>query len=498
VARTLLKRALLAAPLLCAQPARAQDVVVRDAGAGQGADIVRRITAGPHVVRAGTTDLVLPRDSAVTTSLLVLGRPTYLASRVQGDVVVVGADLFLRPGADVSGRAVAIGGTVVPTSLGRVAGGMESLRDESYAVERADGRYLLDYRSLRVEDEPEPMFQLDGMMGVKIPRYDRVEGLSLPVGVLLQFNDHALELAPSATYRSRRGVVDPALEIRTRETAPTRLVARVARDTRSNDRWIYGDLINSLTTIWAGSDTRNYFRSDLVEARVIHRFGEEGLMSLAPYLGGRLEYVKPITAVGNVWSAFGRHSVEKMARPNPLVEPGHIGSALAGARFRSAGFATSAIDVDVEQSVRVPRGTSSFTQVTLDGEVMLPSFRTHFMQFHAHAVGTRGDAPLARFAYLGGSGTLRTLDLLEQGGTALFYLESRYLIPIDLIQLPVVGTPIITLRDAFGSAGVGSLPSFQHEVGVGIGMSVVRVEYTHSVAGKSGHEFGVGISLTRF
>jgi hypothetical protein len=29
-------------------------------------------------------------------------------------------------------------------------------------------------------------------------------------------------------------------------------------------------------------------------------------------------------------------------------------------------------------------------------------------------------------------------------------------------------------------------------------MSVVRVEYTHSVAGKSGHEFGVGISLTRF
>jgi hypothetical protein len=491
------RRVLLLAPLWWAGAARAQEVVVRDAGAGQGAAIVRSVTAGPHVVRAGSAPLVLPRDSAVTTSLLVLGRPTYLASRVQGDVVVVGADLFLRPGADVSGRAVAIGGTVVASSLGRVAGGMESLRDETYDVERVEGRHLLDYRSLRVEDEKEPMFQLAGMMGVKLPRYDRVDGLSLPVGVLLQFSDHALELEPTATYRSRLGVVDPALAIRTRESADTRIVARVARDTRSNDSWIYSDLINSLTTLWAGSDTRNYFRADLGDARVIRRLGGE-TMSLEPYVGGRFEYLQPITAAGNVWSVFGRTDSLKMARPNPLVETGHLGSALAGAEFRSSGFATSYVIVDVEQSLRVPQGTASFTQVTLDGDVRLPSFRTHYMQFHAHAVGTRGDATRARYAYLGGSGTLRTLDLLEQGGTALFYLESRYLVPIERIQLPVVGTPIVTLRDAFGSAGVGSLPSFQHEVGIGIGMSVLRLEYTRAVAGRDGSEVGVGISLSRF
>jgi hypothetical protein len=491
-------RALLFAPLWWAHASGAQEVVVREAGAGRGAAIVRAVTATPHAVRAGTDPLVLPRDSTVTTSLLVLGRDTYLASRVQGDVVVVGANLFLRPGADVSGRAVAIGGTVTPSSLGRVAGGAESLRDESYAIERADGRFLLDYRSLRVEDEPEPMFQLAGFSGVKMPTYNRVEGLSLPVGVLLQLNNHAIEVEPTATYRSRRGVVDPALEIRTRESDPTRFVARVARDTRSNERWIYTDLINSLTTIWAGSDMRNYFRSDIGEARAFHRFGDPETMSLEPFLGGRFEYVRPITAAGNVWSAFGRHDIEKMARPNPLVEQGHLGSALAGARFRSSGFATSSIDLDVEQSVRVPLGTSSFTQVTLDGEIRLPSFRTHFMQFHAHGVGTRGAAPMARYAYLGGGGTLRTLDPLEQGGTALFYLESRYLVPIDAIQLPVIGAPVVTLRDAFGSAGVGSLPSFQHEVGIGIGLSVLRVEYTRAVAGRSGHEFGIGISLSRF
>lgn len=493
-----MRRVFLLVALAGSPALRAQDVVVRDAGAGQGASIVRALTAGPHVVRAGTAPLVLPRDSTITTSLLVLGRPTYLASRVEGNVVVVGADLFLRPGVEVTGRAVAIGGTVAPTSLGRVAGGTASLRDETYDVALTGGQYFLDYRSLRAEDEPDPMFQLAGIYGIMIPRYDRVEGLSLPLGALVQLNDHALEIAPMATYRSRRGVVDPGLELRTRPTDPTRFVARVARETFSNDRWIYSDLINSLTTFWAGTDTRNYFRSDVGEARAFHRFGEEGTMSLEPYVGGRFEYVRPITAIGNVWSVFGRDDIQKMARPNPLVERGHIGSALAGAQFRSTGFATSYVNVDVEQSLRVPDGTENFTQVTLDGEIRLPSFKTHFMQFHAHGVGTRGDAPRARYAYLGGSGTLRTLDLLQQGGAALFYLESRYLIPIEAIQLPVVGAPIITLRDAFGSAGVSSLPSFQHEIGIGIGLSVLRIEYTTSVAGQSGHEFGVGISLSRF
>jgi hypothetical protein len=451
------------------------------------------VAASPHAVRAGSTPLVLPRDTTLTTSLLVLGRPTYLASHVQGDVVVVGADLFLRPGADVSGRAVAIGGSVAETSLGRVAGGVQSLRDETYSFEQTGGQYLLDYRSRRVEDGGEPFYSL----GLRLPRYDRVDGLSLPIGVQLQFGNHALELEPYATYRSRLGVVDPAIEVRTRESAPFRFVARAARDTRTNDAWIYTDMINSLTTFWAGSDTRNYFRADLGEGRVSRRF-ERDAFTLQPYVGGRIERVKPITAAGNVWSVFGRHDDEKMARPNPLVEPGNIGSALAGVEFRVAGFISSVVNLDLEQGFSSPAGTSTFTQAAFDGAVEVPSFRTQTLRVRLHAVGTHGDAiPAARYAYLGGSGTLATLDLLELGGTALFYMESRYLIPIEKIQLPYVGAPLLTLRDAFGSAGVGSLPSFQHEVGVGIGISILRFEYTRAVAGKSGSEFGVGISISR-
>jgi hypothetical protein len=176
-------RGLLLALILVPLSVRAQEVVVREPGPGPAAAIVRRVLAGPHVVRVGEGPLELPRDSTITTGLLVLGRPTYLASRVQGDVVVIGADLFLRPGADVSGRAVAIGGTVAATTLGRVAGGVESRRDETFIVHRDDAgaRYTLDYQSDR-EDEREPMFSLTGVFGLQNPSYDRVDGLSLGVG----------------------------------------------------------------------------------------------------------------------------------------------------------------------------------------------------------------------------------------------------------------------------------------------------------------------------
>jgi hypothetical protein len=322
--------ATLAAWAAFAPHAAAQQVVVTDAGPGQSAAIIRQVVAGPHVVRAGSGRLELPRDSVISSSLLVLGRPTYLASRVQGDVVVVGADLFLRPGVDITGRAVAIGGTVAETTLGQVAGGVESLRDETYVVSGDSTRYSLAYRSDRVEDEV-PVFQLAGIKGLLPPRYDRVDGLSLPVGVAFVFAGGAIELQPSVTYRSRLGAWDPAASLRVGPEAGSRFEGRVARDTRTNEGWIYSDLINSATSFFVGTDTRNYFRSDLGEGRLIAHV-ERNAFTIEPYVGGRYERVSPITSVGNVWSLFERSDTLKMLRPNPLVEKGNIGSSPSAAR----------------------------------------------------------------------------------------------------------------------------------------------------------------------
>ncbi|HUS61490.1 MAG TPA: hypothetical protein VMY34_04780, partial [Acidimicrobiales bacterium] len=117
-----MKQFLLTVLILAPTVTGAQRITFLDRGTGHGAALIDSVTATPHVVRGGSGRLDLPRDSTISTSLVVIGRPTYLASKVQGDVVVIGADLFLRPGAEISGRAVAIGGTVAETSLGHTAG----------------------------------------------------------------------------------------------------------------------------------------------------------------------------------------------------------------------------------------------------------------------------------------------------------------------------------------------------------------------------------------
>ena len=127
-----------------------------------------------------------------------------------------------------------------------------------------------------------------------------------------------------------------------------------------------------------------------------------------------------------------------------------------------------------------------------------PTFGTQSLHFRAHGVATSGNGvPRARYTYLGGSGTLPVLEQLELGGDEMAFIESQYQVPIDRVLLPLVGAPIFTLRHLMGSAGVGSLPSLEQEIGVRLGLSAVRLDYTVDVAKSRGHKISLGISLTK-
>jgi len=483
--------------------ATAQGIAIRERGLGPGAALIDSVLAQPHVVRRGSGPLVLPRDSTITRSLVVIGRPTYLASRVQGDVMIIGGDLYLRPGVDISGRAIAIGGTVAETTLGRVGGSVQSHRDETFDVESGpDGPVVLAARDLLTDrTDSAGVFRLAGIRGVKLPSYDRVNGLSLPVGVQVVPGNGNFVAEPTLTYRSRLGKVDPALRLRLGPEEGPRVVARLARDTRTNDGWITSDLINSLKTLAFGTDTRNYLRSDLAEAYV-YRPRDSDTRRMEPFVGARFERVSPITAVGNVYSILFRTDSNKIRRPNPLVEGGTVASALAGLAYRSMpedAPVRSVLRAALEQSVATPDGTSNFTQLTLDGTYEFPTFSNHRLHFRGHAVGTLADStPRARYAYLGGSRTLGLSELLEFGGDQLVFLDSRYLIPIEQVQLPVVGPPTITLIHRIGGAGVRSLGSLEQEVGAALTLGPIDLEYVIGASGQGKSRFGVGVSLPAF
>jgi hypothetical protein len=138
-----------------------------------------------------------------------------------------------------------------------------------------------------------------------------------------------------------------------------------------------------------------------------------------------------------------------------------------------------------------------FTQATLDARVDFPTFRNHTFSLEAHAVHTVGDsAPPQRYAYLGGSGTLPTFDLLEFGGDRLVFLESRYSIPIERIRIPIAGSPVIMLRHMIGMAGVDSLPPFEQNLGARLRVGPLKVDWTIEPISRE-TKTSVGLSLFR-
>lgn len=494
-----------------AQEAR---VVVTDRGPGSSGRILSDALARPHrLVAPDTVPFVLPRDTREAQTIIVLGRDAAVEGSVDGDVIVVDGDLFVRPRARISGRAVAIGGAVYPVFPppgAIVAGGSESFRDNTFAIASVPGGYQLTYRSLYADAAP--AFTLPGVYGIRIPAYDRVNGLSLAAGPALRIAGGAGEVEGLLTYRSDLGKLDPSISIDLPLTRRTRVAASAARGTFSNDRWIRSDVMNSLIALLMGKDTRNHYRADRAELTA-HRMWETSTLRLEPFAGGRVERAWS-TGPGSgerrgPWSAFGKtDTLEGMFRPNPTVMHGTLATALAGAgaEWESRAGVRARAKLVVEHLLESsspnagdPLGLRSldFTQFTSDFEVRFLTFGLQEYRGEIHWVTTPGSAtPPQRFAYFGGSGTMPFLDLLELGGDELLLVDQRYSIPVTKVRLSVLGSPILQLRHRLGSAGLGDLPSLEQVLSVGVEIAVIRGEFRINPA-SSATEFSVGIAFSR-
>jgi len=359
-------------------------------------------------------------------------------------------------------------------------------------------------------------------LGLRIPTYDRVNGLAIPWGPKLELNDARVDVDALVTYRSNLGKWDPSLEGSLRP-GDNEIRFYAGRGTFTNDAWIRGDLTNSVAAFFAGSDSRNYYRGDKATARFAHAINGNGII-VTPYIGANLERdwsTGSLAPAKSPWSVFGRKGNLKMRRPNPRVDIGSITSGLGGIKTEVVrGGLEGKLDAMLEQSIRVAlkpdcsgftgpicpqaQSTDNFTQLTLDGSVGFPTFGSQTFAFKGHALvswsGTQ--VPGQRFAYLGGSGTLATVNLLALGGSHLLFVQGDYIIPFDQIQLPFVGPPFIGLRYAAGSAGIGGLPTLIQNLGVGVGASLFRVDYTidpaqnrSPLSRKSAFSFGFSLAL---
>ena len=483
---------LVASPLY-APPADAQDTLrIRRAGPGRAGSLVRASAAAPHHLAAADTGrITIPRDTVIDQSLLVVGGDVAVGGRVRGDVVVIGGDLFMHPGGAIEGRATALGGCVYTSTLATIAGDIECDRDVDYETRRANGVLEVSYMEPREEGVPAVSIPFPG--GLRIPTYTRVDGLGLQWGPRVRLLDGDIEIDPTVTYRSATGDVDPLVRFSAGGVSLWFLDVEAGRGTRTNDAWIRDDLLNSVIALAAGRDARNYHRSRYVLVRG-GRDWERGGTLLSAWIGGQAERDRS-THARAPWSAFERRdSVEGMSRPNPAVAHGDLRSLLAGLGTTwERGGVTLEARLEGEFVLDAPQD-AQFVQTTAHTTAAFTTFGTHRLTFEAHAVLTGGDPAVPqRFAYLGGSGTITTRDLLSMGGDQLLFLESRYEIPIERLRIPMSGPPVIMLRHAMGSAGIDSLPDLVQNVGVRLTVRPLRLDFAHDPAsGESEFKIGVG------
>lgn len=491
--------ALLLATLLPASALAQDRAYVRDAGPGPVGRWLSAALRAPYslVPPGDSARLTIARDSVVATTLVVLGHDLALDGAVQGDVIVVGADLFVHPGARIQGKAVAIGGGVYPSTLASIGGGTESHRDFTFVPVPTPAGFALEYRALGAA-HPATRLSFPIVYGLRIPAYDRVAGVSQPVGLLLALDSGRVEIDPTLTYRSHLGVVDPWLAIRARYGRRLRSELGAGRGNFTNDAWIRSDIFNSLTAVVTGRDTRNWYRADRAQITV-HRLWESTFAQVEPYVGARVERGGSVgqdsAATSAPWSLFGRRDREDgMLRPNPRVAHGRISSALLGAELHWARLGTEVnFRTMLEIAPDAPGG--GFGQGTVHARVDFPTFGTHRFRFVLHGVASVGDStPPQRYAYLGGTGTLPTFDLLQFGGDQLLYVENRYIIPLERVIIWKLGSPTISLRHMLGAAGVRRLPAIEQNLGIRLELSLLRLDATLDPVSRRS-KLTVGLSL---
>lgn len=465
--------------LLAPAAARAQVPHISGDDDSRAAAIGREILARSRYVYIDR-DTVLGGEFSTDGDLVIYDAEVRLEGNVGGSVLVLGGDFWIRPGGRVGGAIAVLDGGVYPSGLaiverdsvffsdprGRVAIETRPAGDSGYVAEVA------------ITPPPRPPFFAPAVG--PFPTYDRVNGLTLYASANIRPTREAdgLVLNLWGAYRFEQ---ENKLGGGVRWRAPLgvhglRLTGEASRATRTNDAWIRGDVANSVRALLLGRDYRDYWDSDLFRVMVERPVGKPliaGETWLGPRAGFQVSRDRALPTQ-SPWALLDREGLE---RENPAALEGTLVSLLAGTHFAWRGTSTSFDgDLDVEHALEGV-GDASFTQALFEGDYRTRALRTHQLQVYARVmmpVGG-GDAPPQRRGILGGGGTFSTEPIAFFRGDHLVFIESSYVIPVNDIDLPVVGIPSVEAVHAIGAAWVGDdEPEWVQNAGVGVIFSLVR------------------------
>lgn len=407
-----------------------------------------------------TRDTVLARADTVRGPVLVLEASVRVSGRIEGDVYVVDGDLFLRTGGAIGGDVAVLGGGFYDSDLAEVEGRITYRPNERLRVRPTEG----DYEVIN-EVEPRPYVELDGTYGVHVPVYQRVDALGLGWGGLVRapYAPGRPELEGAIRYQTGPERFEGSARVSWYVSGRVRAGLSASRATRSNDAWIHPGWYNSLATVVAEDDGRDYYRADRAAVEIEWRSPTPPLWEDAPAwrltLSGGWEEARSLDA-RDIWVLFGDDEsilagVEPppgFPNPNPAIDDGDLYFGLAAFEFDRRGRSgRTAFGVGLEAAGDDDIAGGDFSFLLAEARVSARRATAWGHAFDVFAIGRidlAGTLPGQRYSTIGGVGTIPTIGLRSRRGPRLAYGEAAYAVPI-------LGMATIGGLDAFVRASAG-------------------------------------------
>ncbi|HSJ06973.1 MAG TPA: hypothetical protein VK936_09730 [Longimicrobiales bacterium] len=444
-------------------------VELRGRGDADNDAFIRRTLRDPRLIVIAR-DTVVGHADTIPGTVLVVGATMRVDGVVAGDLVAVDANVFLRPTAHVHGSVRNIAGGFYPSDLATIDGTTTSDPTAAYFVRPRDDGLLIIQGITR-----QRMVVFSGFYGLQAPVYDRVDGVTLTVGAgLLLPRIERVEpmLRGHLDYRSQRGVITGGGELAL-PRGRTELAVGAERTTLTNERWISGDLTNSVSYFFTATDYRDYYEADRAYAS-LRRTIEVGPRSTSLFLGAQIEDARALAA-GRPWTVLGTPREDNMP-----VDEGRITSVVAGGTMEWTQPAhVVGLHGAVEVAGRTLDGEHAFARYVADTDWAMAAFRDHTLRVQLHAQGPlpgTDSLPLQRWSFVGGEGTLHTFDMAGFRGDRVVFVETTYAVPVRRMRVRFLGVPDVELLHQAGMGWTsGERRDLEQNVGIRVRFSLINL-----------------------